>query len=259
MPHTDAAGNQSSDKLLKLIEYLATQGEPLRLIDIAKALGMHSSTALRFLTTLARSGYVAQDTATSKYYLTYKLCALGLQVRNHRQLPTTAAPYIEEIARTVGETACLAISQNDQVVYIDVAVAPGQIVKAMQRIGNIAPMHCTGIGKVLLSRQTDDEVLDFAARAGLPRFTDKTITTSWGLKQELDTVRGQGYAIDDEECELGSRCIALPIFDYSGKAIAGFSVTGPSLRINDAFMKKWLPYLRGMSTELSRLMGHEPA
>ncbi len=251
------SSNQSSDKLLKLLEFLSTQGDPLRLIDIAKALDMNSSTVLRFLTTLINNDYVAQEPETSKYYLTYKLCALGQQIKSHKQLSTTTAPYLQELAKTVGETCCLAINQNNQVVYIDVVESPGQIVKAMQRIGNIAPLHCTGIGKLLLTNYTEEQIDTLVNHVGLAKYTEKTLTTKEALLKELEEVKAKGYAYDNEECEIGTRCISFPIYDYSDKVIAGFSVTGPSIRLNDEFFDQWIPTLHALSLKLSHLFGYQ--
>lgn len=251
------SSNQSSEKLLKLIEFLATQEEPIRLIDISKALHMNSSTAFRFLTTLEKMNYVAQEENSSKYYLTYKLCALGQQVKSHQQLPKTARPILRELAITSEETTCLAINQNNQVVYIDVIEAPGQIVKAMQRIGHIAPLHCTGIGKLLLTNYTEKQIDELIIQTGLPGFTEKTITSKEALLSEIQTVRKQGYAYDNEECEIGTKCLAFPIYDYSNKVIAGFSVTGPSLRLTDTFFEHLIPYMHQLSIQLSSLMGYK--
>lgn len=251
-----SSNNQSGEKLLRLLEFMAAQNEPLRLINIANALDMNSSTVFRFLTTLCNTNYAAQDPETSKYYLTYKLCSLGQQVKNHQQLSKTVDPFLRELAKTVNETVCLAINQNDQVVYIDVIEAPGQIVKAMQRIGNIAPLHCTGIGKLLLTNYSDVQLDDLISKIGLYKFTDKTIITKDALLEELDAVRNRGFAYDNEECEIGTRCISLPIYDYTNKIIAGFSVTGPKIRLTDEFLEKWLPYMTALSIKLSDLLGY---
>lgn len=251
------SSNQSSEKLLNLLEFLSLQDEPLRLIDISQALNMNNSTASRFLATLVNMNYVAQEPISSKYYLTYKLCALGQQVKNHQQLPKTARPFLRELAQTVGETTCLGIDHNDQVVYIDVIEAPGQIVKAMQRIGNIAPLHCTGIGKLLLTKYSDSQLDEMIQKIGLTRFTDKTLTTKEALTAEIQRVRTNGYAFDDEECEIGTRCIAFPIYDYTGKIQAGFSVTGPSLRLTNDFFTQQIPYMKEISEKLSNLLGYQ--
>jgi len=250
-----SSSNQSSDKLLKLIEFLAIQSDPLRLTDIANSLNMNSSTALRFLTSLIHNGYVMQEAESSKYYLTYKLCALGQQVRNHRELPEALKLHLKEIANTLGETVCLAVNQNDSVVYIDVAYAAEQIVKATQRIGAIAPLYCTGIGKLFLSTYTPEEIENVLNKQELIKFTEKTIVTKNALLEEIEKVKALGYAKDDEECEIGTRCLSFPIYDHAGILKAGFSITGPSGRLTDECMQKWIPYLREMSTKLSSALG----
>lgn len=248
--------NQSSEKLMRLLEFLAVQDESLRLIDIAKSLDMNSSTTLRFLNTLVNLGYVAQEPVTSKYYLTYKLCALGQQVKNHQQLPKTARPILREVAKELNETVCLAIEDNYQVVYIDVVEAPGQISKTMKRIGNIAPLYCTGIGKLFLENYSVPQIDEMIARTGLPRFTDTTITTRDGLIQAVQEARQNGYAIDNEECEPGTRCIAFPIYDYTNKIIAGFSVTGSSQRLTDDFFQHNMSYMKKLAAQLSNQLGY---
>ena len=251
------SNNQSSDKLLKLVEFLATQGEPLRLVDISKALKMNNSTTLRFLTSLMNNGYLAQEPDTSKYYLTYKFCAIGVQIKNHMKLSGMIYPFLREIARETKETTCLAINQNDQVVYINVVEAPGQVVKAMQRIGNIAPIHCTGIGKLFLSNYSVEQIDSVISRHGLKKLTDNTITTKSVLLEETAGIRQQGYAIDNEECEKGTRCVAFPIYDYSDRMIAGFSITGPAFKITDDFIDRWTPFLKESSNKLSHRLGYE--
>lgn len=249
------AGNQSAEKALRILEYLADQNEPMRLMDIAKETNLNNSTALRFLTTLLSMGYVAQETDTSKYYLTYKLVTLGKRVNEKKPLSKIVSPYLKKISETLQESACLAIDQNSQVVYIDVKEGPRQIVKAMQRIGNIAPMHCTGIGKLLLLNYSETQIDHLIQTQGLSRFTQYTLTTRDALLYELQEVREKGYALDNEECEIGARCIAFPIYVHSQKVIAGISVTGPSIRLTDAFTNKWIPYLRQVSQQISYELG----
>jgi len=249
------SSNQSSDKLLKLIEFLAVQSDSLRLTDIANSLNMNSSTTLRFLTALIHNGYVMQEAETSKYYLTYKLCALGQQVKNHRKLPEVLKLHLKEIANTLGETVCLAVNQNHSVVYIDVIETTKQIVKATQRIGAIAPLYCTGIGKLFLSSYTADEIDDVLNKQPLIKFTENTIVTKEALLEELEKVKGLGYAKDNEECEIGTRCLSLPIYDHLGVLKAGFSITGPAGRLTDEFMNEWIKYLRQMSEKLSNDLG----
>lgn len=237
---------------MNLIEYLALQSEPSRLKDISASLNMNSSTVLRFLNSLIDLGYVTQDPATSFYYLTYKIASIGEKVRASSQITRIISPYLSIISENVHETVCLAIEQNYQVVYLDVKEGPGQIIKAMNRIGNIAPLHCTGMGKLFLLNYSNTQIDSIIAQKGLQKFTEYTITSRETLLHELSEVRKNGYALDKEECEIGASCIAFPIYDYTGKIIAGISVTGPSIRITSEFREKWIPYLRSITSSISR-------
>ncbi|WMJ89912.1 IclR family transcriptional regulator [Anaerocolumna sp. MB42-C2] len=243
--------NQSAEKTMRIIEFLAENNRPMRLIDIAGNLSLNTSTTLRFINTLTELGYIEQESNSSKYYLTYKICSISNKIYSKTSLRDIVNPYLRNLARQAGESACLAIEQSRQVVYIDVADGPDQMVKGMQRIGNIAPMHCTGIGKLLLLNYTESELDDLIARKGLTKYTDNTIVTKEQLLEELKKVREAGYAFDNEECEIGARCIAFPIYDFTHKIIAGFSITGPINRISDNFIKNHIPFMKSISVEIS--------
>ncbi len=244
--------NQSAEKTMRIIEFLAEHNRPMRLIDIAGNLGLNTSTTLRFINTLVTMGYVEQESASSKYYLTYRICSISNKIYSKTSLRDIVNPYLKELAGKTGESVCLAVEQSRQVVYIDVADGPDQMVKGMQRIGNIAPLHCTGIGKLLLLNYTAAELDDLIAEKGLTGYTGNTIVTREKLMKELDKVRADGYAFDNEECEIGARCIAFPIYDFTHKIIAGFSITGPINRISDAFINAHIPLLKSISEEISR-------
>lgn len=249
--------NQSGEKLLKIMEYLADQGQPSRVLDIANALHMNTSTALRFLLTLRSSGYAAQDPETSRYYLTFKICSLAGKVSASADIRNLARPYLMKLSRLFGESSCLAIESDLSVTYIDVVEGPDSMIRSMQRIGNVAPMHCTGIGKLLLLNAGPDKLDQLIAVKGMTKYTKHTLTSKEQLTAELDRVRQRGYAYDDEECEIGARCIAFPIRDYTGQVVAGFSVTGPASRLTDEAIGKRMEELKKASMELSQKMGYE--
>jgi len=250
-----SSSNQSSDKLLKILEYLSNQLEPIGLIEISKALEMNKSTVLRFLTTLLNNHYLMQDETTSKYYLTHKICALGAQVKDNSKLSTLVEPYLRRISQKVGETACFAINQDDQLVYVNVIEAPGKTVRAMQKIGHTAPMHSSGIGKLFLTEYAERELDQIISKHGLPKYTDFTLTTKENLLQELAIIKSNGYAKDNEEWEVGTRCIAFPVYDYSHTIKFGLSVTGPSARLTDAYMEHWKSYLFEEANKISKVLG----
>jgi len=248
--------NQSSEKLFTIIEYLAEQKEPVRLQDIAQSLEMNASTVLRFLATLTNCGYVAQDQETSRYYMTYKICSIANKVTSRRGLREIANPYIRALSNTLHEAVCLAIEQMSQVVYIDVIDGPDQMIRTMQRIGNSSPMHCTGVGKLFLTRLRPDQVYGYVQQMGLRQFTKNTITTVEGLLEELAEVRQLDYAFDNEECEIGAKCVAVPIRDYTGQIVAAISSTGPIYRFTDEWVDRYLPELKKTALAISRELGY---
>lgn len=250
--------NQSTDKVLSILEVMAEMGGPMRLQDLAEALDFNASTVLRFITTLVRRGYVAQDENTLEYYLTYKLSRIANQFNARNNPFEHVHPYLQHLAQIFNETATVAIEQDMMVVYIDVVHSKENKIYLLQRIGNIAPLYCTGIGKLFLMNRTDTELDEYLATHKLQKFTPNTITTKERLVKELEKVRRLGYALDDEECDLGARCIAAPVYDYSGRVKAGISVTGPIQRLNDEMIKENLPMLLTISHMVSSYLGYKP-
>jgi DNA-binding IclR family transcriptional regulator len=249
--------NQSTVKALDIIELLAYNIDPMRLQDISESLKMNASTALRFLESLAACGYVKQNPETLRYYLTFKICSIANKVSENIHLYDIAQPYLKRVSAQFDESVCLAIEQDMTVVYIGVVQRPDQMLRSMQRIGNRAPMHCTGVGKLMLLNHEDEYIDKMIESKGLQAFTANTITTREQLQKEIARIREQGYSWDDEECEIGANCIAVPIFDYTRKIIAGMSVTGPTSRLTKEKMRELIPFLLEQAQELSRILGYD--
>ncbi len=248
--------NQSAEKTLLLIEYLAQKGAPQRLQDISKDLQMNQSTLLRFLSTLQDLGYVDQESETSKYYLTLKICSIANQVSSSLEIRDIVRPFLKTISATLKESVCFAIEQDMSVVYIEVVQGPNQLLKATQRIGNRAPLYCTGIGKLLLLDHSESYIDQMIEQHGMQRFTNHTLLTKEELLNELKLVRQRDYAYDNEECELGVRCISFPLRDYTGRIIAGLSISGPSFHIQELDTAETIDYLRQMSALISQKLGY---
>lgn len=249
--------NQSVEKVLSIIELLSDKMKPMRIQDIAKELDMNSSTVVRFLATLVSHGYVAQDRETLKYYLTYKICTIANKVSSNIEIRDILQPFSKAIAAVFNESVCIAIEQNMSMVYIDVIEGQNQMLRAMHRIGNVAPMHCTGVGKLLLLNHDETYIDKMIAQKGLTKFTDNTITTKKELMNELDKIRMQGYSLDNEECEIGAKCVAVPVKDFTGKAVAGISITGPISRMNEIITEKNIEYLKETAHRASKKLGYE--
>jgi len=240
---------------LTLLEHMAEQQEPFRLQDLARQLSMPSSTVLRFLTALQNRNYVAQDIDTGRYYLTFKLCGLADSIRANQSLRNISLPFLRNVAKIFDESANLSIECDMSVMYIEAVKGPSKTLMSLQLIGNIAPMHCTGVGKLLLLSYTPQQMDRLIALKGLKAYTENTITTRAALEAELAIVRAQGYAYDNEECERGARCIAAPIRDYTGRIVAGISISGPVTRMTDSQIMRHLPELLEAARQISSRLG----
>lgn len=250
----ETKGNQSVGKALKIIEILAGSREPMRLMDIAASAQMPPSTALRMIATLTECGYVAQESDSQKYYLTLKFARIGAMAASRFNIRDVAHPYLTLLSRECGEATCVAVDSDMTALYVDVVDGPDGILKITQHIGKLSPLHCTGVGKCLLLNY-DKETLDaFIAKKGLPALTPNTITSKERLQEELQAIRQRGYAMDNEECELGVRCIACGISDHSGKVVAALSISGPVGRMTENRVISMSTPLIAASREISGLL-----
>lgn len=257
MEHEKKKGNQSGEKLMTILEYMVAQDSPVRLLDISKDLHLNSSTALRFLTTLVNTGYVEQDAESLKYYPTYKICAVANKMNMHRDIRRIARPYMLKLNGIFGESVCMAIENNMKSVYIEVIQEKNQSLMAVQSVGKSAPLHCTGIGKLFFLNYSGLEIDRYIQEEGLTQFTENTITSKEQLEAEIKIIRGRGYSYDEEEREIGARCLAFPIYDYSGKIIAGISVTGPATRLTDELIAPRLQDFKNITMKISKKMGYD--
>jgi len=249
--------NQSTEKALAIIEYLVSRSEPVRLNEISRDLSINASTTLRFLTTLQNCGYVFHDADTFQYSLSYKICRLANKFSVNMELRDITHPYLIQLTDIFQESACVSVEQNMEMVYVDVMSGPGKVLMGMQRVGNTSPMHSTGNGKLLLLNYTEEQIDQLIEKRGLPRFTNNTLTDKAALQRRLEEVRQKGYATDEEENEIGLRCVAYPIYDYTDKIIAGLSITGPSSRITEALMEERGHYLKKAAKDISRRLGYQ--
>jgi len=252
-----SGANQSSEKLLIIMEYLAAQSEPVRLLDISKGTGMNTSTTSRFLAALKTRGYIAQDETSGRYYMTYKICCLANKVSSKIDVRQISLPYLKTLSQTLGCTSNLVVEYDLSVMYLDVIAGPQQMLVPLRYIGSVAPMHCTGAGKLLLTQFTDERLDELVESRGLQAYTDNTITSLDKLKTELASISDRGYAFDNEECELGTRCVAAPIRDFTNKIIAALSINGTIVKMTDEYIHENLHYLLDTASQISAYLGYE--
>lgn len=237
-----------------ILDTIADGGESgLTLSDISERLEIHKSTALRMLCTLEKLNCVVHDNDTGKYRLGIHLLELGSTFLEGVDLRREAKPYLEELSAASGEIVHLAILDGESVVYIEKIEAP-QVLTLYSRVGRRAPATCTAVGKVLLA-YADCEFKDRISRGSFMKYTDQTITDPEIFLQELEKVRKNGYAIDNEEHEKHVRCVAAPIWNHEGQAVAAVSITGPSVRMTLERIQELAPVVVSTALDISRRLG----
>lgn len=243
-------------KALKIIEILAENNRELALHEIAEKLGIPKSTVHGLISTLYDFGYIDQSPFTGKYKLGLRLFELGNIVASRLDLRTVAAPYIQKLVDTMGETVHLTILDKGEVLYIDKREGH-QSIRIVSQVGMRLPAHCTGVGKVLLAFLPSSEVKKIISTKGLPRFTKNTITDPDVFEAELAKIRIQGYAIDNEEIMDGLRCVAAPIRDHSGKVCAAISISGPVSRLEGERLNLAIRLITETAEEISAKLGYQ--
>jgi DNA-binding IclR family transcriptional regulator len=248
--------NQSAVRALSVLEYLAQAGAPQDLAVISAALGMNKSTAYRFVSTLAAQGYVRQDAENGRYALGPRVVWLASKFLERLEVRSVARPALEALARDTGETVHLAILDQDAVVYID--KIDGQAsVRMASGVGCRMPLHSTSLGKALLADFPESAWRAYVSRAGLGPCTPHTIVEPAAFLRELERVRKQNYAIDDMENEEGIRCVAAPLRDHTGRAVAAVSLSGWTLSMTPERVRSLVPRLQTAIAEISQRLGYQ--
>jgi DNA-binding IclR family transcriptional regulator len=182
---------------------------------------------------LAERGYFKKDSKTDKYKLGIKFFELGSVVIKNMDLRKIAHPYIEKLSKEFNETVHLGILDKGRVVSIEREESDKSLCSHIE-IGRRAPLHCTAVGKAIMSYLSENEINLIIKEKGLEKYTENTITNKEKLEEEFKKIRKQGYAVDNIEHEEGVRCVAGPIRDYNGKVIASMSISGPAFRIDES-------------------------
>lgn len=223
--------NLSVRKALSIINLLAEREDYISLTEISSSLGLTMSTAHHIVTSLKLDRFVDQNPNTKKYGIGLRLYEIGLANNYYHMLSKKAGPVLDSLSTKTGESANLAVLIDGQITYIAQRQS-SHMMKTFVQLGKRSPVHCTGVGKVLISEHTKTELENIINDHGLKKYTSRTITTLEGLMDELEQIRENGYAIDLEEREEGVVCIAAPVYSISRKIVAAISISGPAGRIN---------------------------
>ncbi|MES1038798.1 IclR family transcriptional regulator [Peribacillus simplex] len=223
---------KSVSRALDIITIVSLKKGGLGVTEISKQIDINKSSVYRILSTLVQYGYIEQDSETERYKLGYKFLEVSSKLLESIDLRSEARQYLQELENTTNEVIHLVVYDQGEVVYIE-KLEGNETLRMHSKVGKRAPMHCTSVGKAILAYLPPNVVLNILEQKGMPMHTDKTITNKDDFLQELNQVRIKGYALDLEENEYGITCIAVPIFDHSGKVIAAVSISGPTMRMTD--------------------------
>jgi len=241
---------QVIERLARLLDVIAAHEEPVSLKILSAESGLHPSTAFRILSSLAEQGFV-ERTTRGNYQLGVKLMQLGSRVSASVDIRKDALPLMEKLRDQLGETVNLTVREGDEVVYIERALAK-RMIRVEQVIGSRAPLHVTAVGKLMLGDQGEAECRSYAKRSKLPAYTINTHTRIAALLQDCIAAAKRGYALDNEEAELGVGCIGTLVRDASGHVVAGLSVSAPIERRRD----EWTELVMETGEQLSKQLGY---
>lgn len=239
---------------IRMIKVFSDSEYEMGISALAARLGLAKSTAHRLATTLVQYDILEQNKETGRYRLGLALFELGTLVRRKMDLANEARPQLLALMEATGETVQLALLDHQSILYINNMESP-KAVRSSARVGSRAPLHCTSLGKALLAFQSP-EVVQQVIDAGLRRYTDTTITTADALRAALGIVRSKGYAVDDEEYEVGMRAIAAPVRNHSGDVIAAVGITAPIQRMTKRNLQIVAPTVVAAAEAISRRLGY---
>ena len=244
---------QSLDRALNVLDALAASGG-MTLTDLSENLDQSPATMYRVLFTLEARGIVETDPQTQEWHVGPMAFRLGSAFLRRTSVVERARPVMRRLMEDTGETSNLGIERGGEVMFLS-QVETHHSIRAFFPPGTLSPMHASGIGKALLSLYDDDRIARLIRQHPLDRFTSRTLTTAEGLAADLARVRSRGYAIDDEEKTEGMRCVAAPVLNLHGEAVAGLSVSGPSHRLPPEAVTRLGALVRDAAQEVSRGLG----
>jgi DNA-binding IclR family transcriptional regulator len=248
-PQATKSSIQVIDRSAMLLDAIATYDEPVSLKLLSADTGLHPSTAFRILGALTTVGFVERD-AQSRYQLGRKLSRLAQKVRHGDDIRKVALPIMEFLRNQVGETVNLSIRTGDEVVYVERKTSH-KMIRVEQVVGSRAPLHVTGVGKLMLGTLGVEFIKSYAERTGLPAYTEHTLSLKDLLVESRLDVK-KGFALDNQEAEEGVGCIGALVYDSSGNVAGGLSISAPIERRRE----EWIPLLKQAAADISERLGY---
>ena len=244
---------QVIERMFALMDVLASREEAISLKEISEKTGLHPSTSHRILNDLATGRFVDRSQPGS-YRLGMRLLELGTLVKSRLNVRDAALVPMRDLHKQIQQPVNLSVRQGDEIIYVERAYSERSGMQVVRAIGGRAPLHLTSVGKLFLADDEPLRVRAYATRTGLQGHTKNSLTQTPALERELAKVRQYGVARDNEELELGVRCMAAGIHDDQGKLVAGLSISAPAERLEEG----WLPKLQATARAISEALGYRP-
>lgn len=246
---------QSIERALKILDLFDEYTPELKITEISDKMGLHKSTVHSILKTLEKYHYINQNPENGKYKLGLKLVERGNYVVSTIDIRQVARTYLLELSKKTGQTVHLGILNGREGVYIDKIEGESAAIR-FSKIGKGIPLHSTAIGKVLLAFKSPKEIQQFLKDYHFTQQTKYTITTQDEFLAQLEKVHQQGYAIDNQENELGVRCIAIPLLNYENKVLASISISTLISQVDNERLAKYISLLKQTGLEISKRLGY---
>jgi IclR family KDG regulon transcriptional repressor len=246
-----SGGDGTVGKALEILDLVASFGRPVRFSDVLERAAFPKATVYRFIQTLTSQGMLSYDAERQTYAPGIRLVRLAHTAWQQSSLAPVARPFVDSLARDVGETVHLAQLDHAQVLYVDKRT-PDKPIEMFSQAGKVGPAYCTGVGKVMLAYLDAAHVEDVIAQQSFHIFTAHTLSDAEALRAELADIRANGYGFDREEHEPGIICVALPILTQSGRVLGALSVTSSTRRTNLAALEALAPRIREAANAIAR-------
>lgn len=244
----------AAERTLAILELLSATRSGLTLPELSRRLKLPKSSTYCLLVTLIRHGYLVRNDRTRRYMFGLKLFSVANRALGSVELRERAAPFLQSLARRSRLTVHMAILEDDAAVLIEKIEPPG-LIRLATWVGKCMDLHCSAVGKCVLAFLPEPELLRVVRDHGLTRYNENTITSIRKLRQEAADIKRLGYAIEDEEGEIGCRCVGAPIYDHCGTVIAAISVAGTTAQIKSEDFAKFGAMVRQVAAEISELLG----
>lgn len=251
-----AASIQVLDRAFSIVDVLSNCSESVSLAEISALTGISKSTAFRILKSLRENGYVAQN-AYGQYYMTLKICTLSRRVLEKTSIISLAQPHMKRLCAITHQTIHLVVREGTETVYVNRQEDDAAPFHMTSVIGRRRSLHTSAVGKSILAALSNDEILNYWRAVDKIQITPYTIVNLDELFQEIEKIRVNGYAIDNQENTLGVRCIAAAIHDYIGTPSYAISISGPSEIMTDEKLESFAPFLLTTKASISVALGSE--